>query len=113
MTYNVDLMLQVRNHIKMRPETHYQGLWETHTADCGTARCIAGWAIYLATGKSVEEIEAVGIAATAADLLGLSLIEAVGVIDENGDYNGLFYEMDEGNALAKLDEFIEKGKNGA
>ena len=113
---NVDLMLQVRDQITSHPETHFQGMFERdhHVLDngsCGTTRCIAGWAIFFATGNTVQKEcfawpplsqmekhpEGMG-----AKLLGLTDDEA----------HKLFYQMDEHKALELLDEYIEKGKNG-
>ena len=98
MPYNVDLMLQVRNTIKMNPEQHNQATYE-----CGTARCIAGWAIVLNTSQSVEHTwdRMTSAFDEGMEALGLTFTEAA----------TLFYEMDNKTALAKLDALIEKGKN--
>ncbi|MFF5973674.1 hypothetical protein ACFY7C_19315 [Streptomyces sp. NPDC012769] len=104
MTYNTDLMLQVRNQIRMEPERHRQAAFESF---CGTTRCIAGWAIFIATGQQVDVACNLGTSywqhpeTVGAKLLGLNEKEA----------GAIFYELDEGKALAKLDALIEKGKN--
>lgn len=36
---------QVLEQITVHPETHDQGSWE-YPVDCGTSRCVAGWAIH-------------------------------------------------------------------
>ncbi|MFD4474633.1 hypothetical protein ACFWPU_00750 [Streptomyces sp. NPDC058471] len=104
MTYQTDLMIQVREQCKMNPESHDQGGYEGE-GSCGTTRCVAGWAIFLATGKSVHtacrDADFVTASELGAHLLGLNYLEA----------NDLFYEMDEDQALFMLDELIEKGKN--
>jgi len=112
---NTDLMIQVRNQITMDPQSHYQSAWENldGPAWCGTTRCMAGWAIHLATGRTVQDVCNYGEglqgarddwthpADLGAELLGLDDNEAA----------ALFYELDNKEALAVLDELIEKGKN--
>lgn len=107
-TYNVDLMLQVRNQITTHPETHDQGSWA-----CGTTACIAGWAVQLA-GHELDwyRDEGVTVAARttsggtieeeAEEELGLSPREAV----------VLFFTHGNAEALALLNRMIEAGKNG-
>lgn len=115
MTYNVDLMLQVREQITAHPETHDQESWVSRT-DCGTTMCIAGWATALVGMKVVEDadwtylVQDPGslspvrhISVVAQELLGLSPREA-GDLFSNGPTNA--------EALALLDRFIDAGKNG-
>lgn len=111
MTYNTDLMLQVRNAIRMEPERHNQDEWGSHPeadpSECGTTYCIAGWAVVLATGKSLKEgcakyDETPGFSdVVAAQLLGLDSDEA----------NEIFFCLDNKLALERFDALIEKAKN--
>lgn len=113
---NVDLMLQVREQALSDPESHHQMGWEypNGRASCGSTRCIAGWAIFLATGKQLYSYR--GGYATAprynfdadpltlgAEALGLTMNEA----------KRLFLGFDDSKALGILDEYIEQGKNEA
>jgi len=45
---NVELFKKIYRQITDHPETHDQGIWES---DCGTARCVAGWALYFHNSK--------------------------------------------------------------
>lgn len=128
MSKNIDLMLQVRNAVTANPECHAQRTWSEapdktaeEAVECGTTMCMAGWAIAIATRKSVaqaqhdagkySEIARCHMPASpgrlAADLMGLTDAEATG---EDGD-SGLFYTMDEEEAIKILDRLIEEGKN--
>lgn len=106
--YNVDLMLAVREQITSHPETHDQDSWGRRGPECGTTHCIAGWAAVL-SGRSLEwneggyanTTEGVDVGRAAEVLLGLNGNEAW----------ALFHSLDNSDALAKLDELIEKGKN--
>jgi hypothetical protein len=114
MTYNVDLMLQVREQITAHPETHDQAHWAAKTA-CGTTMCIAGWATTLAGMKLVIDQDddwiylvegpqgPQSIRETAGTLLGLDAREQIKLF-AGGQGNAL--------PLALLDRFIEAGKNG-
>lgn len=99
----LELLRAVRKQITEHPETHNQGTWSRRT-ECGTTRCIAGWAValsavewystaaggmHLASGRTVEE--------TAERLLGLDWDEA----------SDLFYEWDADDALEMLNGIIE------
>lgn len=44
---NVNLFRKIDRVFTGYPEQHDQGSWESV---CGTTRCVAGWAIYIATG---------------------------------------------------------------
>lgn len=110
-------MLAVREQITSHPETHDQGDWALKRPGCGTTLCIAGWACQL-SGEQLRWFEdeteegdplrranytrsGGSIWDRAGELLGLSLPEA----------GRLFHNMDNADALARLDELIEKGKN--
>jgi len=86
----------LRNH----PENHDQGNFISGRLDepnlCGTTMCVAGTVVYLKYGLDAKKIRRYVNEGRAA--LGLSL----------GEAEVLFYEMDEGRALAKL----EKVANG-
>jgi hypothetical protein len=44
---NIEKLEAVLDHIKMHPESHNQEVWAEKT-ECGTAYCMAGWAVALA-----------------------------------------------------------------
>lgn len=52
---NTELFALVRDAIKDQPGRHDQSIWESTSVEtsCGTARCVAGWAIHLTTGEKV------------------------------------------------------------
>lgn len=117
MTYNVDLMLQVREQITAHPETHDQTKWALRT-ECGTVMCIAGWTEALAGHAMEWRHYDVG-----EDYAGFSLgpwhapkympdaAQATLGLDSR-EAGRLFYEINGTKALALLDRFIEAGKNG-
>lgn len=45
---NIRLFQKIHAQIESFPESHNQGSWE-----CGTSRCVAGWAVHLTTGQPV------------------------------------------------------------
>jgi len=120
-SYNVDLLMQVREKIVNEPERHFQGSWARAESDpredgeCGTAYCVAGWAAvldgqeldwqlgdwggwdadYLADGK--------GIWSYAQKALGLGAIERA-ILFAGGNSRQ--------RVLSMLDRLIEAGKNG-
>lgn len=121
-TYNVDLLMQVREKIVNEPEAHRQQFWAMAQSDprqggaCGTAYCVAGWACVL-DGEELswegDEVDGwvahyladdeTAISWHAKETLGLSSHEA----------DGLFYGGNSRQAvLDMLDKLIEAGKNG-
>lgn len=53
---NTDMFRRIGNQIRLHPETHNQGYFESANL-CGTTRCVAGWAIHfmaLDRGYDVE-----------------------------------------------------------
>ena len=46
---NIELFRKIDEVIQNAPEMHYQGTWESAN-ECGTTRCIDGWAVALTTG---------------------------------------------------------------
>lgn len=110
---NRELMIRVRDQITQHPETHDQAHWGRRGPSCGTTRCIAGWAVHFGLPESDQnwEDELLGggaqlesafdverdIELVAADLLGISYNQA----------DKLFFEWDNVEALALLDEYIE------
>lgn len=52
-TYNVELFRRINEVISARPEEHDQTTWEMRSPECGTVRCVAGWAIFLTTGANL------------------------------------------------------------
>lgn len=55
---NIELLKQVRDKIMSTPDAYDQMVYgrPDHTAPCGTACCIAGWACVLGGKLSIEEI---------------------------------------------------------
>lgn len=51
MTINRELFGQIADQIEREPQFHNQDTWEGTNAHCGTTRCVAGWAIFLAEGR--------------------------------------------------------------
>lgn len=49
---NIELFRRVEEQLDLHPELHDQDSWEG-SGECGTTRCVAGWAIYLATGANL------------------------------------------------------------
>lgn len=45
---NIPLFKKIHDRISAAPEVHSQDTWE-----CGSTRCIAGWAVHLTTGEPV------------------------------------------------------------
>lgn len=115
MPINTDLLLEIREQITSHPETHDQNQWGRRTA-CGTTHCIAGWAIVLsgATFDWTSVYNTAGTSVTVND--GAYRIEEyaaceMGLSEDEAD--DLFFEYDNAEALAMLDELIEKGKNAS
>ena len=51
---NTELFAKIRDMIREHPEQHDQSAWESQPVDeCGTTRCVAGWAVALTTGLPV------------------------------------------------------------
>lgn len=116
--YNVDLMLAVREQITSHPETHKQEMWATRT-ECGTTYCIAGWAAALSGKEMFWEpgrdwpLEASYLAKPDGGQ-GVSVDRyARGVLGLDQDEADFLFSgaRPESEALAYLDELIEKGKN--
>jgi hypothetical protein len=111
---NTDLMLQIREQITAHPETHSQDTFGM-ASECGTTHCMAGWACVLSGVKlewlrdddcqvlnvAITEKGRRSIDHTAAELLGLTPVEA----------SGLFFDFGPDSSRATLDRLIEKGKN--
>lgn len=78
---NIELFQKIDEVIHNEPDKHYQGYWES-TNDCGTVRCVAGWAVHLATGAPVfdrygdptRETEALGRSVGVHDALQIAAI---------------------------------------
>lgn len=110
MPKNTDLMIEVREQIRLEPGRHDQGVWCSSPGDqegCGTTYCIAGWVARL-SGMKIDYdrgdvyVEDRLIDDWARKKLGLTGDEA---------WN-LFYCLDDEAALTLLDEYIQQGKNG-
>lgn len=110
MTFNLELAKTVRELIRQHPNQHNQCEWSTNyysnpIRDCGTSACIAGW-VAAANGRTVNDVEedetlqARGIymvSSYAQEELGLS----------EAQHDSLFWELNDKDALTKLDLLIE------
>lgn len=56
---NIPLFQKIHAQITRDPGSHYQGSWET-VNDCGTTRCLAGWAIHFEAHGDVYKRDADG-----------------------------------------------------
>lgn len=120
-TYNVDLLMQVREKIVNEPEKHFQGSWARAESDpreggdCGTAYCVAGWAAVL-DGQELDwqlgdwggwEADFLknnrSIWRHAQQALG------IGPVEEDILFAG---DNSRERVLSMLDRLIEAGKNG-
>lgn len=54
-TYNRELFQKIHDVISVQPESFEMDSWEDRDADCGTTRCVAGWAISLTTQTDLGE----------------------------------------------------------
>lgn len=112
MTINTEMFQKIYDQITQHPDTHDQGTFE----DCGTSRCIAGWAVALRYGvadttiysgevpdREDEEVEGVGYlsgtAVIARNILGLTGEQAY----------DLFYDLNDERAVEKCLRYATKG----
>ncbi|GIG59668.1 hypothetical protein Lfu02_40400 [Longispora fulva] len=109
----------VLEHIRQHPQTHDQGSWEVEGApECGTTRCVAGWAAHAhglvhhhsdssvrgeVTGGQWEQIEYV-----AARLLGLRMQSPDEDLMSASDGDLLFFHTTNAQAVHAL-EYLAKG----
>lgn len=120
-TYNVDLLMQVREKIVNEPEKHKQETWASASGEtlpedggCGTAYCVAGWATVLDGQRlawdgrpgrwtAFETTDGYPVWSYARDALGLDFVE---------DDRLFAAENPRAYVLRVLDALIEAGKNG-
>lgn len=106
-----DLRLKVLRQIERHPEAHDQEVWES---ECGTTRCVAGWALILAYPQATSAGQALyfysedhyvaggGSASfeeAAGRLLGLTPFEA----------SDLFFGISNEEAVEKLRDLVHGG----
>lgn len=114
MSYNTDLMIEVKNYLEEHPEEHDQDSWGRRTA-CGTTGCIAGTAAIL-NGADIFWRDADGLGNAEAMYRCDSwtpfeyAVRALGL--NNYEANWLFHTRTNAEAMALLDRFIAAGKNG-
>src|SRR5690349_20576433 len=121
-TYNVDLLMQIRERILTEPERHNQEMWATASQKpegvdaCGTAYCVAGWACVLDGQKldwhvGDEHNWEAGRLADGETPISQHAQAVLQLSDENA-----FELFDSINSrptvLAMLDRLIEAGRNG-
>jgi hypothetical protein len=114
MTINTELFQKIYDQITLHPEQHDQAGFEyrdEYRDECGTIRCIAGWAVAIhygvnsiygveyGPGRDTEWGYLSDTAAEAADLLGLDDTQAT----------DLFYDMDNESAVKKCHYYATNG----
>jgi hypothetical protein len=108
---NKELFAKIRDQIEAEPDRFNQDIWETYYGEeyneCGTARCTAGWAIFLThPGQPIYETRielysSLGYSGAGQLLLGLT--------DEEMEY--LFYTDNE-PAQEMLEHYAVHGREG-
>ena len=104
---NAEEMLRVRSLILDAPDSEFN-----MGSFCGTARCIAGWAV----SRAASELEG-GIKRAATRVLGLSAVQADRLFlpkNDNGKYDGLridggIYSITREKAAQAIDNVIADG----
>jgi hypothetical protein len=99
------LRKKVLHQVETEPETFYMGDWERE-GSCGTTRCIAGWAQFLARGQVCyfgNEQGLPDVEEDAIELLGLTENEYAG---DPAAGSGLFYTSND-EALQQLRELAK------
>jgi hypothetical protein len=138
MAVNKKMFQEIYEFIMQFPELHYQGSWETdpaHTGNCGTTRCIAGWATWIGARDAKllsrkRDMTSIGIREALADRLGLR----EGHLDDeeyyyayhHSDYavlggqllgltgeqaQSLFHDLSGDRVLARVKSFAETGED--
>lgn len=101
---NLDLLVQVRDTIAANPDLHNQNYYAAR-GECGTTRCVAGWATYLSgTYDERTEHEDREYNADAARLLGLR------VWGPNDRSHPFSYQWGHDDTLRNLDTLIDAAK---
>lgn len=54
-TYNRELFQKIHLVIDVQPDALEMDSWENREADCGTTRCVAGWAVSLTTQTDLAD----------------------------------------------------------
>lgn len=104
----LELWRKIDAQLVNEPESHDQSDFESGDDDCGTSRCVAGWAVYFFSGRDVSIYQSkrilekqhypgegfVHTATMGQHILGLS--------QENADW--LFYDTDNDEAAAFVAE---------
>lgn len=131
MSFNTPLFKKIREIISVKPELFDMASFENGgNSECGTTRCIAGWAIHLETGEPLYDDEGdftapvheladrLGVRADPEDLgrelLGLSRSEAARLFYIDDEAGTRFVELAaqgrEAEALEVLDEDDKGGE---
>lgn len=108
---NTELLEKIAAQIEETPDLYRQHVWALNT-ECGTAHCIAGWAVRLGLGDEVAdrrmEAESVGAAAgswsrSAGEVLGLDSI------DSSLLFNGTFMQGAPASIVAEALRMLARG----
>jgi hypothetical protein len=104
---NQPLFQKILDQITMHPETHNQDFWENASSDCGTTRCIAGWALHFHNPQqhvwlTVKDLmcSPYHIDEAAQSLLGLTEEESI----------ELFHDADDEQAVELVKTYALKGR---
>lgn len=104
---NIELFKKVREKIATTPEAYDQSVFGRPEPDapCGTAGCIAGWAMVLSATLSAEEIQLANVAADSnnvmIDLVRDRATEVLGLSDAEAD---TLFQADPGGEWDDYDE---------
>lgn len=65
--------------VRMNPEQHDQNVWETGDLEdeCGTTRCVAGWAVHLHGHNVIDVLMVDGMIRLGCELLDIDTLEGV------------------------------------
>ena len=121
---NTELFAKIRDMIREHPEQHDQSAWESQPVDeCGTTRCVAGWAVYLEAGAPLltsdsgvyltPEVEALGLRLGLVrggfeddlDMIPVIAQRLLGLDDRQA--HQLFYRMNNQQALEQVERYAE------
>jgi hypothetical protein len=86
---NTELFKKIHEVVSANPQRHDQATWEGQSVgDCGTTRCVAGWAVHLATGQKVFRWES-GVPNVLLSGATVRLAREHGIPAESGDDPGV------------------------
>lgn len=108
MTFNLALAQQVLDQITEHPHTHDQEMW---FSECGTQRCIAGWAVEFSDGYELVHSDTFGRTlayrpdGTSTPDVDLVAQELLGIDRDTAE--SIFFDFDNHRALAKFRHLVK------